>query len=168
MKNLRYILFAIGIFLTSNNAFSQNADSTKEETFLKLRKIMIRSMDSNANIDQFKNPNNMKFSSFKLVAKAHGQKIEFISSTASKIFIERRQPNLENEVNDRIKQQGLVFENECLVVFTVLEEWRDKKERTNNLEEELNQLYGSALDFSNVECLRIENPIMIYLLGSRH
>jgi hypothetical protein len=164
MKNLKTFL-VISIFLININfSFGQESISKEEESYLKLRELFSRHITPGAASYETTSPSEKKYSGFNMILNVKNDSITVLSTTAIQPWIEVRQPEFVKRLNQGLKENGIVFDQECVVAFPVLKVWKDGIEREDNLEEIMSHLYEDGLQFSDVKCLRIENPVFSYLL----
>ena len=164
MKNLKIFLALSIFFVNINFALSQETLTNQDESYLKLRDLFSRYIIPATAGYWDLSSSEKKYSGFSMILNVKNDSITVLSTTAIQPWIEVRQPEFVKRLNQGLKENGIVFDQECVVVFPVLKVWKDGIEREDNLEEVMSHLYEDGLQFSDVKCLRIENPVFSYLL----
>jgi hypothetical protein len=76
--------------------------------------------------------------------------------------IAQRKTGLELKLKEFLIENKWDFKSTTLFIFPVIQVWKDKQERIDNLEEILEKIYGNGLIYMNsFSKLRLESPILI-------
>jgi hypothetical protein len=164
MKNLKIFLALSIFFVNINFSFSQETLTNQDESYLKLRDLFSRHIIPATAGYLDLSSSEKKCSGFSIILNVKNDSITVVSTTAIQSWIDIRQPEFVKRLNQGLKESGIVFDEDCVVVFPVLKVWKDGKDREDNLEETMSHLYEEGLQFSDVKCLRMENPVFSYLL----
>jgi len=90
--------------------------------------------------------------------------LEFSENTSS--YINQRQAVLEARLQKFVKDNGIAFEQKVILIYPVIQIWKDKKPRVDNVEEMLSSLFGKGVMFEGSKGqIRIESPLVISVLG---
>lgn len=106
-----------------------------------------------------------KYSSYLFEVRL-GEKVSISFPDNTPSFIKDKQAQLESRLRKFIEEEGLIIGSDVVVIYPVLQIWKDNKPRKENIEEVLESLFGEGLN-CNVESnqVRIESPIVISALG---
>lgn len=95
-----------------------------------------------------------------------GEKNLLSFSEGTPRFVKEKQAQLEKRLIDFMSKEVISIKEEVVIVYPVIQIWKDKKPRVENLEEMLNNLFGEGLNLTDKsDQVRIESPIVISALG---
>jgi len=135
-------------------------DLKTEKGFQSLKEFMSRNLQAD-----FLDKSDNKYSSYYCkVVVGKNNVLSFSEGTPR--FVKEKQAQLEKRLFDYMAKEGFSFKEEVVLIYPVIQIWKDKKSRVENLEEMLNSLFGEGLTLPDKsDQVRIESPIVISALG---
>jgi hypothetical protein len=92
-------------------------------------------------------------------AKEGGISISYTEGTP--LRLRHKQAEDEGHIKDYMSEENIRFDEELIILYPIVMEWRDGKDRKNNLSEIMDSLFDECMYFNSN--IRIENPLVIYL-----
>lgn len=161
LMKLKFILLILLVQSYSILCSGQDQKDLKnEEGFRSLKEFMSKNLQAD-----FLDKSDNKYSSYYCKVML-GEKNLLSFSEGTPKFVKEKEAQLEKRLFDFMTKEGISFKEEVVIVYPVIQIWKDKKARVENLEEMLNSLFGEGLNLTDKsDQVRIESPIVISALG---
>jgi hypothetical protein len=136
--------------------FAQNKGQLAANELDLVREFLLKNLKADVRVTSM-----MKYSSY-VIELVIGDSVHINYPFEVSTPIAQRKTGLELKLKEFLIENKWNFKSTTLFVFPVIQVWKDKQERIDNLEEVLEKIYGNGLIYMNSSSkLSLESPILI-------
>jgi hypothetical protein len=136
--------------------FAQNKGQLAANELDLVREFLLKNLKADV-----RDTSMMKYSSY-VIELVIGDSVHINYPFEVSTTIAQRKTGLELKLKEFLIENKWNFKSTTLFVFPVIQVWKDKQERIDNLEEVLEKIYGNGLIYMNSSSkLSLESPILI-------
>jgi hypothetical protein len=136
--------------------FAQNKGQLAANELDLVREFLLKNLKADV-----RDTSMMKYSSY-VIELVIGDSVHINYPFEVSTPIAQRKTGLELKLKEFLIENKWDFKSTTLFIFPVIQVWKDKQERIDNLEEILEKIYGNGLIYMNsFSKLRLESPILI-------
>jgi hypothetical protein len=136
--------------------FAQNKGQLAANELDLVREFLLKNLKADV-----RDTSMMKYSSY-VIELVIGDSVHINYPFEVSTPIAQRKTGLELKLKEFLIENKWNFKSTTLFVFPVIQVWKDKQERIDNLEEVLEKIYGNGLIYMNSSSkLSLESPILI-------
>jgi len=136
--------------------FAQNKGQLAANELDLVREFLLKNLKADV-----RDTSMMKYSSY-VIELVIGDSVSIHYPFEVSTTIAQRKTGLELKLKEFLIENKWNFKSTTLFVFPVIQVWKDKQERIDNLEEVLEKIYGNGLIYMNSSSkLSLESPILI-------
>jgi hypothetical protein len=136
--------------------FAQNKGQLAANELDLVREFLLKNLKADV-----RDTSMMKYSSY-VIELVIGDSVHINYPFEVSTPIVQRKTGLELKLKEFLIENKWNFKSTTLFVFPVIQVWKDKQERIDNLEEVLEKIYGNGLIYMNSSSkLSLESPILI-------
>jgi hypothetical protein len=157
MKEIFKLLLIGGCLCLGHlQGFAQNKGQLAANELDLVREFLLKNLKADV-----RDTSMMKYSSY-VIELVIGDSVSIHYPFEVSTPIAQRKTGLELKLKEFLIENKWDFSSTTLFVFPVIQVWKDKQERIDNLEEILEKIYGNGLIYMNsFSKLRLESPILI-------
>jgi hypothetical protein len=157
MKEIFKLLLIGGCLCLGHlQGFAQNKGQLAANELDLVREFLLKNLKADV-----RDTSMMKYSSY-VIELVIGDSVHINYPFEVSTTIAQRKTGLELKLKEFLIENKWNFKSTTLFVFPVIQVWKDKQERIDNLEEALEKIYGNGLIYMNsFSKLRLESPILI-------
>jgi hypothetical protein len=157
MKEIFKLLLIGGCLCLGHlEGFAQNKGQLAANELDLVREFLLKNLKADV-----RDTSMMKYSSY-VIELVIGDSVHINYPFEVSTPIAQRKTGLELKLKEFLIENKWDFKSTTLFIFPVIQVWKDKQERIDNLEEILEKIYGNGLIYMNsFSKLRLESPILI-------
>ena len=157
MKEIFKLLLIGGCLCLGHlQGFAQNKGQLAANELDLVREFLLKNLKADV-----RDTSMMKYSSY-VIELVIGDSVSIHYPFEVSTPIAQRKTGLELKLKEFLIENKWDFKSTTLFIFPVIQVWKDKQERIDNLEEILEKIYGNGLIYMNsFSKLRLESPILI-------
>jgi hypothetical protein len=157
MKEIfKFLLIGCFVCLGHLQGFAQNKGQLYANELDLVREFLLKNLKADV-----RDTSMMKYSSY-VIELVIGDSVHINYPFEVSTPIAQRKTGLELKLKEFLIENKWDFKSTTLFIFPVIQVWKDKQERIDNLEEILEKIYGNGLIYMNsFSKLRLESPILI-------
>lgn len=157
MKEIfKFLLIGCFVCLGHLQGFAQNKGQLYANELDLVREFLLKNLKADV-----RDTSMMKYSSY-VIELVIGDSVHINYPFEVSTAIAQRKTGLELKLKEFLIENKWDFNSTTLFVFPVIQVWKDKQKRIDNLEEVLEKIYGNGLIYLNSSSkLRLESPILI-------
>ena len=142
--------------MLARSGFAQNKGQLYANELDLVREFLLKNLKADV-----RDTSMMKYSSY-VIELVIGDSVHINYPFEVSSAIAQRKTGLELKLKEFLIENKWDFNSTTLFVFPVIQVWKDKQKRIDNLEEVLEKIYGNGLIYVNSSSkLRLESPILI-------